>query len=164
MAFKSYYREKIKGMEEIGEIVKRARQETPSIKIVTTNGAFDILHAAHIYSIEIAKSYGDMLIVGLNSDSSIKIYKSKDRPIIPQKERAELIASLGLVDYVTIFDETDPREFLKRVKPDFHVKSKSGFKGIEREVVEVNGGQIILLDDIKGMSTSDIIERIKRLG
>lgn len=130
------------------------------VKIVTTNGAFDLIHAGHVRTLKKAKTYGDILIVGLNSDSSVKRYKSPLRPIISQKERAEMLASLEIVDYVSIFDEDDPREFIKLVKPDFHVKSKSGFKGIETEVVETNGGKIILLDDIPGLSTSNIIKKI----
>lgn len=159
---------KIKTREEMGEIVKTFRKENPLSKIVTTNGAFDIMHVGHVYSLEKAKSYGDILIVGLNSDSSIKKYKSPDRPIIPQQYRAEMLASLNIVDYVVIFDETDPRELLKVIKPDFHVKSKSSFKspelefkdGVERETVEALGGKVILIEDIPSISTSQIIKKI----
>jgi len=150
---------KIKTWSEIEEIVKRLRKENPNIKIVTTNGAFDILHIGHIRSLKEAKSYGDVLIVGLNSDSSIKAYKSPNRPIINQEERAEMLSFLEIVDYVVIFHELDPRKLLDVIKPDFHVKSKAGYKGIEKDVVEKNGGKIILTDtDI--FSTSEIIERI----
>jgi glycerol-3-phosphate cytidylyltransferase len=128
--------------------------------IVTTNGAFDILHYGHVMSLEKAKSFGDILIIGLNSDSSIKQYKSEDRPIIPQDYRAKMLASLEIVDYVVIFDETTPINFLSHVKTNFHVKSKSGFKGIETEIVESNGGKIELIDDIPGISTTDIIKKI----
>ena len=153
-------KEKIKTGIEIKEIVENLREKNPEIKIVTTNGAFDILHSGHAQSLEQAKSYGDILIVGLNSDSSIKRYKSSDRPIIPQKERAIMLSALNAVDYVVIFEETDPRELLKLIKPDFHIKSKKGFKGIEKEAVESNGGKIILIDDVPGISTTDIIKKI----
>jgi len=154
---------KIKTQEEIREIVENIRKKNPKIKIVTTNGSFDILHAGHIKSLREAKSYGDILIIGLNSDSSIKSYKSKDRPIIPQKERAEMLAALDIADYVVIFNEPDPRELLKVIKPNFHVKSKSGFKGIERDVVEKNNGKIILIEDVPGISTTQIVAKIKSL-
>ena len=141
----------------------RKREDIIGRKIVTTNGAFDIIHAGHIQTLEKAKSYGDILIVGLNSDSSIKRYKSPLRPIIPQKERAEMLAALSVVDYVSIFEENDPREFIKAVKPNFHVKSRLGFKGIEKEVVEENGGKIVLIDDMPGLSTTDIINKIIKI-
>jgi D-glycero-beta-D-manno-heptose 1-phosphate adenylyltransferase len=157
------YQRKIKAREEISDIVINLRNENPGIKIVTTNGAFDILHSGHVVSLEQAKSYGDILIVGLNSDRSITQYKSLNRPIIPQKERTIMLASLEVVTYVSLFDELDPREFLKSIKPDYHVKSKTGYKGIEKEVVESYGGKIILIDDIPGFSTTDIIKKIKSL-
>lgn len=154
---------KIIPLDEIEEKVKNIRKSNPGIKIATTNGAFDILHIGHVKSLEKAKSFGDLLIVGLNSDSSIKGYKSPLRPIIPQKERAEMLASLEVVDYVVIFDELTPINFLSKVKPNIHVKSKSGFKGIETEIVEKNGGKIILVEDIPCISTTEIINRAKNL-
>jgi len=159
--------EKIKTKEEISEIILKLRENNSTIKIVTTNGAFDLLHIGHVNSLVMAKSFGDILVVGLNSDKSIKSYKSSDRPIIPEKERAEMLANLEIVDYVVIFDELDPREFIKAVKPNFHVKSKEGYKGIEGEVVGSSGGKIVLVEhQIEGYhktATTDIIERIKKL-
>lgn len=151
---------KVRTFEEIQIDIQELRNKNPEIKIVTTNGAFDIIHSGHLCSLNKAKSFGDILVIGLNSDSSIKQYKSEDRPIIPQENRAEMLAALEVVDYVVIFNETDPREFLKRVKPNFHVKSKEGYKGIEEEVIKENGGEIILLDDMPSFSTSDIIKKI----
>jgi len=155
--------DKIKSREELKEIVKDIRKKDKISKIVTTNGAFDILHKGHIKTLEKAKTFGNVLIVGLNSDSSIKKYKSKNRPIINQEDRAFVIAALSCVDYVTIFYEQDPIEFLKSIKPDFHIKSKSGFKGIETNVVEENKGKIILIDDIPDLSTTNIIEKILKI-
>lgn len=152
---------KIKTKEEIKEIIKLLRKNNPKIKIVTTNGAFDIIHIGHIKSINESKKYGDILIIGLNSDKSIKKYKSKDRPIIPENERAEILANLEKVDYVVLFDEPDPRNLLEVIKPNFHVKSESGFKGIEREIVEKNGGNIILIKDVSSHSTTKIINELK---
>ncbi|HTY44329.1 MAG TPA: adenylyltransferase/cytidyltransferase family protein [Patescibacteria group bacterium] len=154
---------KIKTCEEIKKIVETLRQENPSVKIVTTNGAFDIMHIGHVRSLSNAKSFGDILIVGLNSDSSVKAYKSPLRPIIPQRERAEMLASIGFIDYIVIFDEPDPRELLNVIKPNFHVKYRTGYKGIEKDVVERNGGKIIITDDSYGFSTTDIFNKIKEI-
>lgn len=156
-------RNKIKNKIEIQKIVTDLRTKNPSIKIVSTNGAFDIIHRGHVSCLESAKKLGDYLIVGLNSDKSIKRYKSKDRPIIPQEDRAIILAGLSMVDFVVIFEEDDPRDLLKNIKPNIHVKSRSGYKGIEKEVVEENGGKIVLIDDIDGISTTQIIDKIKKL-
>lgn len=152
---------KIKTLPEIKEIVEKLREDGK--KIVTTNGAFDLIHAGHVKSLDTAKSLGDCLIIGLNSDDSIKRYKSPQRPIIPQEFRAKMLAALEIVDYVIIFDEDDPRDLLKVIKPDIHVKSKAGYKGIEKEVVESNGGAIYLIDDVPGLSTTHILNRIKEI-
>ncbi|HLF53601.1 MAG TPA: hypothetical protein VI544_00295, partial [Candidatus Nanoarchaeia archaeon] len=96
--------------------------------------------------------------VGVNSNSSVARYKP-GRPINDELDRAELVASIRYVDYVVIFGEPDPREFLGRIKPDYHIKSKGGYTGIEKDVVESNGGQIILLDDLPGYSTSEILAK-----
>jgi len=154
---------KILNREQIKKEVEKLRSQNFKIKIVTTNGAFDLMHSGHLHSLYDAKSLGDILIVGLNSDISIKRYKSSERPILPQGERAKMLSALEVVDYIVIFDEDDPRELLKVIKPNFHVKSKTGFKGIEREVVESNGGKIVLIEDIPGISTTDIIKKIKSL-
>jgi len=142
--------------------IKKICDELRSLgkKIVTTNGSFDLLHAGHLKSLEIAKTYGDVLIIGLNSDKSVKAYKNPLRPIIDEMNRAKMLDALSVVNYVVIFDELDPIDFLSYVKPDFHVKSKEGFKGIETSIVEKNGGQIILIDDIPGLSTTEIIKKI----
>jgi len=153
-------KDKIKSLVEIQEVISSLKKDKPLIKIVTTNGAFDIVHSAHIKSLTQAKSFGDVLIVGLNSDSSIKKYKSELRPIIPQKDRAEMLANLEMVDYVVIFDEEEPSALLRAIKPNYHVKSKSGYKGLEKDAVEYNGGKIILLEDVPGISTSQIINKI----
>ena len=165
------FENKIKNREEINEIVTSIRKNSPEKKIVTTNGCFDVLHVGHVYSLVKAKSYGNLLIVGLNSDASVRKYKSSDkRPIIPQQQRAEMLAALEVVDYVVIFDETDSQALLSVIKPDFHVKSKSGFiarPGFvdcnERGVVESNGGKIVAIDDIPGISTTEIARRMKEL-
>ena len=111
---------KIKTIEEILEICSKLKSEGK--KIVTTNGSFDVLHAAHVRILEKAKQEGDILIVLLNSDSSIKKLKGPNRPIINEKERAYMIASLECVDYALIFNEDNPLEILRQIKPHKHVK------------------------------------------
>jgi len=150
-------RTKIKTREEIEIICNKIRNRK---RIVTTNGSFDILHMGHVKSLKQAKSYGDVLIVCLNSDKSIQEYKSKERPIIPQLQRAEMLESLECVDYVVIFNETNPNKILDIIKPHAHVKSKSGYKGLEESTIKKNKGKIILIDDIPGMSTTNMIFEI----
>ena len=147
--------EKIKSREAIKIIAADLRMR--DTRIVTTNGAFDILHRGHIHTFEIAKQQGDVLIVGLNSDASIKRYKSETRPINTQTDRAYLLSMLEMIDYITIFDEDDPRAFLNDIRPTFHVKSRKGYKGIEQKVVERYGGRIFLIDDLPGYSTSEVL-------
>jgi len=152
---------KIKTREEIASLIDELRKKNK--KIVTTNGTFDILHVGHLDNLFKAKSYGDVLIIGLNSDTSVKQYKSPDRPINSQEDRATLLAALSCVDYITIFDEATPNELLKIIKPDFHVKSGVAFTGVERKTVEENGGKIILLEHVPEKSTTNIIERILKI-
>lgn len=131
-------------------------------RIATLNGSFDLMHAGHLYIIYEAKKQGDILIVALNSDSSIQRYKSPTRPIIPLKYRLELMSALEFVDYVTWFDETDPREILKKIRPDVHVNGvEYGAHCIEAETVKECGGKIHLVDRIDGLSTSQILAKIK---
>jgi rfaE bifunctional protein nucleotidyltransferase chain/domain len=153
--------EDIPKLKSRDEITKLADQLRPSRKIVTTNGAFDILHPGHVHSLQTARSYGDVLIIGLNSDASIKRLKGQSRPILNQYGRAYMLGALDCVNFVTIFDEDDPRELLKIIKPHFHVKSRTGYKGIEEEVVRAGGGQVILIDDLPGYSTTSILERLR---
>jgi len=133
-------------------------------RIVTLNGSFDLLHAGHLYILEEAKAQGDVLIVGLNSDASVKRYKSKDRPIIPEAERAKMLSGLRCVDYVHIFDEDTPIAFLEEVKPQVHVNgSEYGADCVEAPVVKRHGGRIHIVEKIPGLSTSQILKRIQNL-
>lgn len=150
---------KIKKREEIIKIAEQLKKEGK--KIVTTNGAFDLLHYGHIKLFEHAKQQGDILIVGLNSDESVKKYKDKNRPITNQEHRAEVLAAIEHIDYVTIFDEPDCINFVESVKPDIHVNAATyGYDCIERGTVEKHGGKIKLFDIIKGHSTTELIEKI----
>ncbi len=131
-------------------------------KIVTTNGAFDLLHVGHVRCLQFAKKQGDILVVGLNSDNSIKKFKSEKRPIIPESERAELLASLSCVDFVVIFEEETPLNFLNKIKSDIHVKGIEYKKNLlEKSTVEKNNGKIIFRDRNKNeATTTNIIKTI----
>jgi len=132
--------------------------------IVTLNGSFDLLHAGHLHMIHQASLQGDILIVALNSDSSIQKYKSPKRPIIPLPYRLRMMAAVDFVDYVTSFEETDPRALLQKIKPHVHVNgAEYGVNCIEAEVVKANGGRVHIVELIPGLSTSKIIEKIKEI-
>lgn len=133
-------------------------------KIVTTNGCFDILHVGHLRSLAAAKALGDVLVVGINSDASVRALKGKNRPIVGERERAEIIASLKPVDTVFIFSENDPRAWLAKLKPDFHVKGSDRTMDeiVEKDVVERAGGKVVVFSLKKGKSTTNIIEKIKK--
>ena len=131
-------------------------------KVVTTNGCFDILHVGHIRILQSAKAFGDVLIIGINSDASVRKLKGESRPINTEADRAELLAALACVDYVTIFAEDTPVEFLKLIKPDIHVKG-ADYKPeqlAETPVVESFGGRVEILDLIPGRSTTNVVSRI----
>ncbi len=136
--------------------------------IVFTNGCFDILHAGHIELLEKAKSFGDILILGLNTDKSIKIIKGENRPLNIQIDRARVIAALELVDYVVLFDESTPCEIISKIKPDIHVKGgdydPTDFENMpEAEVINEYGGKIEVVPLLKTKSTTNIIKKISKL-
>jgi rfaE bifunctional protein nucleotidyltransferase chain/domain len=133
-------------------------------KIVTTNGCFDILHVGHVRYLQKAKKLGDVLIVGVNSDKSTKMNKGKNRPIVPENERIEMLAALECVDYVFMFDKKIPNKWVEKIRPDFHVKACDNSYGIEqcveRFAVEKSGGKVVLVPKTEGKSTTNIIETI----
>ncbi len=131
-------------------------------KIVFTNGCFDILHAGHVDYLVKAKALGDVLVVGLNSDSSIARIKGDKRPIVPFEERAFVMANLKPVDYVTIFEEDTPYELIKTIVPDYLVKGAdwSDENIVGRDIVLANGGEIKRIDFVVKQSTSNIINII----
>ena len=134
-----------------------------SKKIVFTNGCFDIIHAGHISYLNEAKALGDILIVGLNSDKSVRGLKGADRPVVNERDRAYILANLKPVDYVVIFDEDTPYELIKEIKPDVLVKG-ADYKGKSiagSDIVESSGGETVLINFIEGKSTSEIIKKIK---
>lgn len=132
--------------------------------IATLNGSFDLMHSGHLQIIYEASQVADLLIVALNSDSSIKAYKNPDRPIIPLEYRLQMMAALGFVDYVTWFDETDPIRLLSDIKPDVHVNgAEYGENCIEAPIVKQNGGRIHIVNLVPGLSTSQILKKITTL-
>ena len=154
---------KIKSIEELKNLVENLKKQNK--KIVTKNGVFDILHIGHIRYLKEAKKLGDILIVALNSDSSTKIIKGPKRPLNNENDRAEALASLECVDYVIIFNEKDPIKIIEKIKPDVHVKGGDYKIGqiIEKDTVEKNNGKIVLIPEIKGYSTTDLIKKIAGL-
>lgn len=142
-------------------ITKVAEKRSTGKTIATLNGSFDLLHAGHLQIIYEASLQADILIVALNSDSSIQAYKSPDRPIIPLEYRLQMMAALEFVDYVTWFDETDPIRLLSEIKPDVHVNgAEYGENCIEAETVKQHGGKIHIVKHVPGLSTSMIIKKI----
>lgn len=129
--------------------------------IATLNGSFDLLHAGHLHMIYEASLQADLLILALNSDSSIQHYKSPLRPIVPLEYRLRMIAALEFVDFVTAFEETDPRVLLSKIKPHVHVNgAEYGANCIESDVVKFHGGRIHIVELIPGLSTSTLIKKI----
>ena len=160
---------KCMGVETFAQVLVAAQKARRAGKtIVATNGCFDIVHVGHIRNLEAAKRLGGVLIVGVNSDASVRANKGKSRPIVPARERAELIASLKPVDHVFIFSGRTPFTWIKKLKPDIHVKG--GGRDVidhpdfaeQRRVVARGGGKVVVVPHHKGRSTSRIIEKIKQ--
>jgi len=149
------------GRHELNALGEKLRAEGK--KVVSTNGCFDILHVGHSRILAESKALGDVLVVGLNSDSSVSKLKGPSRPINKQDDRAELLAALSAVDYVTIFDEDTPVEFLKELKPNIHVKG-ADYKPEdlqETPVVRSFGGEVVILQLVPGRSTSNVVSKIQ---
>lgn len=145
------------------ELAAQLRREGK--RLVLANGAFDLLHVGHARYLWAAKGLGDVLIVGVNSDSSVRALKGAPRPIVPEEERAELLAHLGCVDYVVIFPETTVSALLRDLQPDIHAKGTdySPETVPEREVVREWGGRTVICGDPKDHATSELVARIARL-
>lgn len=155
-------REKILSPEEAR--ATRERLRAAGQRIVFTNGCFDILHVGHVRYLEAARAHGDALLVAINSDASVRALKGESRPVLNEAERAEMLAALGAVSYVTIFDAISPRALIGQLLPDVLVKG--GDYNLDeihgREEVEAAGGRVLALPFIEGISTTDIIERIRK--
>ena len=153
---------KILTLEEL--LSERTRLRANGTKVVFTNGVFDLLHVGHIRYLQHARTFGDVLVVAINSDRSVRELKGADRPIVSEDERAEVLAALRTVDYVTVFADVSPRALIKQLLPDVLVKGGDyGLNEIHgREEVEAAGGRVISLPFVAGASTSSIVERIKQ--
>lgn len=147
---------KIKDRHELAREVRGLKKQ--GLKVVFTNGCFDLLHVGHIRYLSEAKAKGDILVVGLNSDRSVRTIKGSKRPILPENQRAEVLASLACIDFITIFDEPDPLALIKTVLPDILVKGAewADHAIIGREVVK----EVVRIPMVEGASTSGIIQKI----
>lgn len=149
-----------RNVHELTDVIADIRSKGKSI--VTTNGCFDIVHTGHIAYLTEAASFGDVLIVGINSDKSVHQLKGPTRPLQKEHDRTFIISSLKMVDYAFIFEEKDPIPFLSVIKPDVHVKGGDYTPETlpERKIVEENGGKIAVVSFVKGYSTTSIVKKI----
>lgn len=144
--------------------VQRDRWKAEGKTVVFTNGCFDILHSGHVSYLNFARAQGDALIVGLNSDRSVRQGKGDLRPVNGQDERAVVLAALECVDAVVVFDEDEPAALIAEILPDVLVKGEDWAHYVSgREVVEQNGGKVVLAPLVKGRSTTGTIERIRKV-
>ncbi len=152
---------RIVSRDRIGAAVGRLRGE--GRRIVFTNGVFDLLHPGHVRYLQHARSLGDALIVGLNSDASVRRYKGPGRPITPELERAEVVAALECVDAAVLFEEDTPAEIIRAVQPDILVKGADwpADQIVGRDTVEARGGRVVRVPVEEGYSTTGIVERIR---
>ena len=147
---------------ELDDLLKKLKQDGKTI--VTTNGCFDILHVGHVRYLEKAKSFGDVLIVALNSDKSVKSIKGESRPINNELDRAEVLSGLKSVDYVVLFDEDSPIDLLLQIKPDVHTKGADyTIESLpEAKGIMDAGGRIEFISFVEGKSTTSIIEKMRK--
>ena len=152
--------QKVKNLPALLPIIRRLKKQGK--RIVFTNGCFDLLHLGHVTYLDRAKSKGDLLVVGINSDRSVRTIKGKERPLVPQSDRARVLAGLGSVDYVTVFDEPTPLSLIRAIGPNVLVKGADWAKGniVGGDFVEHRGGKVVTIPLVKGISTSEIIKRI----
>jgi rfaE bifunctional protein nucleotidyltransferase chain/domain len=144
------------------DLAAALRKHHPGQTVVFTNGCFDILHPGHVRALEDARALGDIIVVGVNSDASVQRLKGEGRPIVPQRERAEVIAALRSVDYVTIFEEDTPVETIQALRPEVHVKGGDYDPDTlpEAAAVRAYGGRVVCVPFVEGQSTTDIVARI----
>ncbi|GIU83062.1 MAG: glycerol-3-phosphate cytidylyltransferase [Pyrinomonadaceae bacterium] len=154
----------ILGRDELVKVVSGQRKAGK--KIVLANGCFDLFHVGHVRYLIGAKELGDVLVVGVNSDRQVKNLKGEGRPLIPEHERAEIVASLRCVDYVTIFDEPTVEELIRAIRPDFHAKGTDYTVETvpEKEIVRECGGKVAIVGDPKNHSSSALIKLLKTTG
>jgi rfaE bifunctional protein nucleotidyltransferase chain/domain len=155
--------DKILTWEALKREVERLQSEGK--KVSFTNGCFDILHVGHVQYLREARKAGDLLILGLNSDASVRAIKGEKRPLVPQGERAEVVASLEMIDYVTLFDETTPLALIEYLRPDLLVKGGDWKEEsvVGRDAVRSWGGRVVIVPMTEGVSTTNIVEKILRI-
>ena len=153
---------KILSVEEMR--AERDRLVSQGKKLVFTNGCFDILHRGHVTYLTFARNQGDALVVAVNTDASVKVNKGDDRPINSEEDRAYVLASLRAVDYVVYFGDPEPKGIIAEILPQVLVKGKDWAHYVSgREVVEANGGKVVLAEMVEGRSTTNVIEKIARV-
>jgi D-beta-D-heptose 7-phosphate kinase/D-beta-D-heptose 1-phosphate adenosyltransferase len=141
-------------------------QRTQGRRVVFTNGCFDLMHVGHTRYLQAARELGDVLVVGVNTDRSVQsLNKGSDRPIVPERQRAEVLAALACVDYVVLFDEADPGRLITEIQPDVLVKGGDWTpdKIIGRETVEAHGGVVTTIPLVPGVSTTTLVEKIRKV-
>jgi D-beta-D-heptose 7-phosphate kinase/D-beta-D-heptose 1-phosphate adenosyltransferase len=155
---------KIVSQEELVQVT--AREKRAGRRVVFTNGCFDLLHPGHVRCLAEARALGDVLVVAINSDLSVRGNKGPERPLVPEKDRAEVLAALASVDFVTIFDEPTPRELIARVLPSVLVKGADWAldQVAGREEVEAAGGRVVSIPLAPGYSTTNLVQRIRDAG
>jgi len=156
-------KKKIVSLQRLRGSLKNINKKNKTV--VFTNGCFDIIHAGHVRYLNKAKSLGDVLIVGLNSDASVKLIKGDKRPIVPQEERAEVLSGLEAVDYVVLFNEPTPINLINAVLPDILVKGAdwASQEIVGADIVRAKGGRVARIKLVKGKSTTNIIKKILEL-
>ena len=144
-------------------LIRLMRRLSTRRRVIFTNGCFDLLHAGHVTLLERAKRYGDILVIGINSDRSVRALKGPGRPVVDQRNRARVLAALESVDYVTIFDERTPQRLVEALRPHVLIKGAdwAASEIIGRDTVRRRGGRVVRLPLLKGYSTSKLIQRIK---
>jgi rfaE bifunctional protein nucleotidyltransferase chain/domain len=152
--------EKLLTLDAAVEVAKALRLENKSLALA--NGAFDLLHVGHLRYLQGAKQEADVLLVALNSDASVRALKGPLRPVVPERERAELLCALSCVDWVVVFDELDVRRLIRSLKPDVHVKGRDYRPDTipERDEVEACGGRVAVAGDEKNHSTTEVLSRL----
>lgn len=144
--------------------VARDQLVTEGKKLAFTNGCFDILHSGHVAYLTFARNQGDALLVAVNTDASVRLNKGEGRPINYAEDRAYVIASLRVVDFVVLFDDQEPKEVIAQILPQILIKGKDWAHYVSgREIVEANGGEVVLADMVEGRSTTNTIEKILKV-
>jgi rfaE bifunctional protein nucleotidyltransferase chain/domain len=154
--------DKIMTTAQLMPVLEQARAQNK--RIVFTNGCFDLMHIGHTRYLQAARTLGDLLVIGVNSDASVRsLNKGSDRPIVPEAQRAEVLAALGCVDYVAMFSEPDPGALIAALQPDVLVKGGDWAldKIVGRDTVEARGGVVTTIPLVPGMSTTSLLQRIR---